>query len=293
MRAISGLRRASDITSVHSFTCSIERTREVVMRHAFQHGEQALRQVGAARTPAPPRRGRARRCRRSAPPWRGSSGRDCPRSCRPRRRFPASRPDESPSARSSAGRRSRISARRSDCRWILAGFVMVAVIALVRCKMRMNVHSHSEGFPSSGSMPQRCAKLRRDNDAKAEFTRDFMGLFLFCRKPLSQSSMPSVGRAGAGAVFRFRGVRRPGFAKVPLVARPRARGAEHRKAQGFVKPLGGRCERPREHACETRSRSPRRFRGALPHTPLAAFANRSQPMTGSPAVCSAHGSYCP
>ena len=47
MRAISGLRRASDMTSVQSLTCSIERIGEVVMRHAFEHGEKSLRQVGS------------------------------------------------------------------------------------------------------------------------------------------------------------------------------------------------------------------------------------------------------
>ena len=32
---------------MQSFTCSIERIGEMVMRHAFEHGEEALRQVGA------------------------------------------------------------------------------------------------------------------------------------------------------------------------------------------------------------------------------------------------------
>ena len=102
------------ITSVHSSTCSSGRSREMMVRHAFEHGEQAAREVGARELLRRPRRGRARRCRRSAPPWRGNSGRDCPGSCRPRRRCPASRRRESRTRTKQRCAAARISARRSD-----------------------------------------------------------------------------------------------------------------------------------------------------------------------------------
>ena len=105
MRAISGWRRASDMISVQSLHLLVRPLGEMVVGHAFEHREKSAARGRRWRIPARPRRDRARRCRRSAPPSRGSSGRDCPGSCRPRCRCPASTPHGSPSARSSAGPR--------------------------------------------------------------------------------------------------------------------------------------------------------------------------------------------